>query len=541
MNSERRYKNKGKNVSEKMILEVCTPVHVGSGEELKQGFDFIIRESVPFVVDVEQTLNAIEAHDPRLKNFYNKADIEDLIEIAGEEYGYELPCFSLNKEMLYPVSSSGGTRGDFSKNQQVTYNTIREQIKDAFLKPYIPGSSLKGAIRTALLAAALPDLNNIIDNLAQNLGLQPGQYKQRMVNKLGNQITKQVFGSHPQKDIMRVLHISDGYFCDSSMRLGDVRIVNICNGKVKWKDMAQRTTNQRKWGQAKGLYTEVLTSGSKAEFSVSYDQFLGSDFLSWEGDKKFSSPSRVKDGIKNFKTLREVLNNHALSMIENELMFFKKYSLPEVCKFYSDLKLKIQSDKKAAYLRLSWGSGWTGMTGITDQLLNKNLALKNHVRQFQKNHTTKGLNKDSKTSPVNKHAETKISILYPKTRRLLVYKGSPSLPLGWVKIYPSDGSVSNPYKKASVIKNRALSSSPWLSKQIASLCKAHHMKTKQEVLGSKALAQEWDKLTDGEEKQKTLQEIISYWKKQEWWDNATRKKKATKLLYEKGLKNDNKT
>ena len=45
-------KNKGKNLCKRIVLELRSPVHVGSGEELKNNFDFILKNSRPFVADI---------------------------------------------------------------------------------------------------------------------------------------------------------------------------------------------------------------------------------------------------------------------------------------------------------------------------------------------------------------------------------------------------------------------------------------------------------------------------------------------------------
>ena len=88
-----QYKNKGKNSSEKMVLEVYTPLHIGSGEELKNNHDFIFKNSLPFVVNIKQTLDSIQADDSKLNNYYKTARLEDLVKIAGGSMVILCPLF----------------------------------------------------------------------------------------------------------------------------------------------------------------------------------------------------------------------------------------------------------------------------------------------------------------------------------------------------------------------------------------------------------------------------------------------------------------
>jgi hypothetical protein len=71
----------------------------------------------------------------------------------------------------------------------------------------------------------------------------------------------------------------------------------------------------------------------------------------------------------------------------------------------------IASEPAAAYLQLSWGSGWKGMTGdwMTDET-------KERMR---------GLYREMKGRD---------GMPFPKTRRLAVSNNHPRLPLGWVRL-----------------------------------------------------------------------------------------------------------
>ena len=607
-NKTKKLKNRGKNLCESMILELWTPVHIGSGEELKNKADFILENSAPFVVDIKQTLDSIRTKDPQLKKYCSSEDIEDLMEISGQKYGYSLPRLSkaanpesdnrptisasfIRKQRMgagaislpvkKPYSDKKTVRSEFSEIE-----TIREQLKDAFLRPYIPGSSIKGAVRTALWAEALHQDENYRKELQKETKREANE---RENNRPNNNLEGYVFSSYPQADpkadIMRSLHISDGYFEQKTLHLGDVRWANVCgDGKdaiIKWRDLRQKNSEKNKsnWKEAKGVYIEALGRGAKTEVIFSYDEFLLSDFSDWSpanpqtdnfssvGSLENSSRSESKnqngsiksqDGVqskkrkefshippRNFQELRAILNRHALRIIKNEKGFFKKYKLPEVCEFYSELEKEIEKTKNEfAWLRLGYGCGWTSMTGLTESFLDTDKQLRKNIY---------GMNRTGKKK------------IHPKTRRLLALNGSPRLPFGWVRVRPSDGIVLNPYRKSSVTldvencvktsKDQAIQSaggsfktnnassslqdsvslSPGLSKTVSDLMDKHKIKSQDEALKSKILAQEWQNLPNGEEKQKVKKEIINYWEKQSWWDERypSKGQKKAKEIYQR--------
>ena len=634
-------KNKGKNQSENILLEVLTPVHIGSGMELRNNLDFVLKDTNPFVVDIDKTLSTIQPDDPKLKNYLNTASLKDLVSIAGKEFGYSIKSIdgglSLNlQKQETPTSSntshlfSSGSkvRLPFKKpdsnkqkteslNNELENMSIREQIKDAFFRPYIPASSLKGALRTALWAEVLSTKSShqLIDSLFKSSKSKSDiEVKKSKSNQKEIKIEELIFGETPQQDIMRALHISDGYFPQENICLGDIKIFNVTERGCKWRNMtySQRghySKNIDQWRKAKGIYIEMLQEGALAEFDFCWDEFLLSDFISWQNSSNqqgneslafhsvknnknlesmgkeinktmeketektdkasFNKESKLRDiknsfkGIsknlfpKNFMDWRSILNRHALRTVQNEKNFFSKYAHPPALEFYKELENKIQEEdsKKEggfAYLRLGWGSGWTGMTGLTKPLLNKNQALK----KFTKHRNYKMQTQNP----------------YPKTRRLLVKSGSPSAPLGWVKLCLSDGNLKNrTYRSTSTgtattkplaekgLQSAGVSSkssskfspnsstnfpsflsphfsphfSPWLEENIHKLMKEHNIPDPDGVLKGKPLAEEWKSISDKKERQSILEEIKTYWKSKDWWEKPPgRSFKKTKAIYE---------
>jgi len=130
-----------------VTITTLSPLHIGSGERLREGFDFIQHDGYLWVADQGALMRAIldEVRQER----------EDLVEAAEAITGmtlYELQeagwlreeHFDLEKG-LFRYRLQGHTSTKEKKGE------LHEQIKDVYGRPYLPGSSLKGALRSVLM------------------------------------------------------------------------------------------------------------------------------------------------------------------------------------------------------------------------------------------------------------------------------------------------------------------------------------------------------------------------------------------------------
>jgi CRISPR-associated protein Csm5 len=130
-----------------VTITTLSPLHIGSGERLREGFDFIEHDGYLWVADQGVLMRVILDEAAR--------ELEDLAQAAEAITGmtlYELQeagwlreeHFDLEKGLfryqLEGRTSTTGKRGE-----------LHEQIKDVYGQPYLPGSSLKGALRSTLM------------------------------------------------------------------------------------------------------------------------------------------------------------------------------------------------------------------------------------------------------------------------------------------------------------------------------------------------------------------------------------------------------
>ena len=357
----------------KWILETMTPLQIGSGEELHRDLDFVSVDGQHFVVDQNATFDAFAVTDVSLKNLGELPSfVKEVHRQFGKYFGYALP----------PLSSAP------SSNEK-----IREQVKDAFARPLIPGSSLKGAIRTAIFAEFLRGHSERLQNKLpyKRNGRPSAGQKTAALN-----LTQSCFsagsqdrGKHPNYDWMRLWKIGDSAFSPSDLRLADVRFLNITNSGLQWKDFSGRR-NIDDWKQAQGILAEVLQPGSRTMFDVVFSQDLwdaAEGKLQWQGVPR------------DFAELRKILNAHAQYRIDREYKFYQKHGWSST-EIYADLLQKMNAEPEAIYLQLGWGSGWRGMTG-----------------DWMDEQTENDMRKLYNLRPNNP--------LFPKTRRLSFADGKP--------------------------------------------------------------------------------------------------------------------
>jgi CRISPR-associated protein Csm5 len=345
-------------------------------------------------VDRQRILDVLASGNQALDSILNSDwNLAELVKLAGQDFGYPLP----------PLSSNANP------------SALREHIKDAEFRPYVPGSSLKGAIRTALLAVWLQGKGAQFYNPL----LPYWDEKKKMPSEkrpafAAMQLAHRVFSGHcpareiPNRDILRALQVSDARFQTTDLRLADIRWLNIIRQgnqhKAHWRDMSSRQSKEN-WREANGLYIESLAPNSTASFTLGWDRFLLSDLRRW------NATDHGKDVLPNdFSALREALNSHARRQLQNELALFEKYQANLPKQQTQQLLNCLQQDSEAAYLRLAWGSGWRGMTG--DWLDAPNFAAMRDLYRMGKT-----------------------NMPFPKTLRLAVQR-TPCLPLGWVRLSP---------------------------------------------------------------------------------------------------------
>ena len=181
----------------KLKLKTLSPVNIGTGQNYG-AYEFI--------------RNRNELKRIHLSNFLRLLDKEQVKKISKE---LENNDFSLNEFVIREKVPDIPARYSMNYNATSTIDSIREQIKTNNI-PYIPGSSIKGAIRTAILwkylrenASSYNDLKRSIENT-----ISKGEKPNRLKKNIANYSIDKIFGLNPDKkdakfDLLKFVEISD--------------------------------------------------------------------------------------------------------------------------------------------------------------------------------------------------------------------------------------------------------------------------------------------------------------------------------------------
>ncbi len=358
-------------------IEILTPVHIGSGVKLSEGIDFIKTDQSVHIVTQSELMKYLEQNQDELNNF-----------IQG---GYKLNAL----RKIPPGRNYFISMGRSSE--------INEFERNGMGKPYIPGSSLKGAIRTILLKKLFDELSN--------------DEKNNLLNKVNNPkkewaaepIVKKLLGDDSNKNLMRVLEIFDAEF--DTVDLVKVLILSLTNEtgtSYGWKQLRNRK-NTIDPNDASQVFCEVLPVGLKSYCSISLHNFLMND------PTANSTLGFNEDSLSDIKKLVKTINSYSNQKLNKEREFFENLTTPrnlttvimEIEKLIEDIN-NLSEDE--FIIRISWGSGWKGMTGdFLDETW-----LTNFRRKYQ-------LGK--KDFPI-----------FPKTRRIVFEDNEPKYLTGWIKV-----------------------------------------------------------------------------------------------------------
>jgi len=363
----------------KYELEVISPVHIGSGGTISP-IEYVVEDNF-YRVDMDGLFED--------DGFDTEGFIEDAK--AGAFYIGRFDSKHAKEHVRYALDISQSARTKLQELIDSRSSEVREHIKtNDFV--YIPGSSIKGAIRTAILWGVLkndPDKFNRAKRHLENLIRSNDRVDKKRV---ADRIEKEVFGRDPTHDLLKALQVSDtNAVAAKSLKVEEVRTLTTTPQGHNWK----------------GFYTyvEAMKTGTKLDLELKNDKFL------LEGDAARELHFGSKQSI--LREIPKICNDFTDRFIEAEINFYRQYNAPreldKVLEFYETAREIRRSD--AFLLHLAWGSGWHGMT--VGRLLDQHL-LSGIRRKFR-------LGK-------NRVPE------FPKTRRLVFENGKPRYPLGWLKL-----------------------------------------------------------------------------------------------------------
>ena len=314
-------------------VELLSDVHIGTGTELMRDVDWIAPgDGYIYFADSDHLLEEVfaraEADGKGMREVANllvgstlTGLYRDLHWLTKDDFGERHPLFR------YRLRGSPATVG------------IREQIKDVYGKPYLPGSSLKGALRTVLAVAAVEEVKPDLTRLEYNRSWA------------GQPVERQLFGSDPNHDLLRALQV------------GDSQPVSPAQLRLRRANIYPTATSSFR-GRSKGLDVDVetLAKGTVLELPIHVPTELLTDrHLPLDTRRRRAELAEWERRAPWLENLARAGKKNAAALLEDEYHYFEtRTDVPDVHRFYVEtINLFSKLAKNEFLLVLGWGGGGT--------------------------------------------------------------------------------------------------------------------------------------------------------------------------------------
>jgi len=361
----------------RLTVTTLTPLHIGTGNTLLRDFDYVTHDGKTWVINEDTLADLLADYGDDLAKMAAGRPASELL--RPEDFHADSPLF----RYVLPGEPRSQNPG----------SVLQEQIKDPWDRPYIPGSSLKGALRTALFYAGYGgrNLQFRVSDLHNSPKFAAAPLERRVfVKKLERREEPSNF------DLLRALQISDSV-PDEQKRL---QIVNVIVSK-----------NSQPSGSP--IELEAIPSDVSFEMSLALDGYLLSNQIRRE-------LGYVDDQIGWVQGLPQAVNSWTQDRLSVESQANRSSNWTNTFEQIKPIVDRFVAGQTSSefIVQLGWGGGWDSKT------LGKRLT--DNQTEFSK------LVNDRRYKMLRK-GKFVAGDVYPKTRRAIVTrKMQPISLLGWV-------------------------------------------------------------------------------------------------------------
>lgn len=355
-----------------VTVELLSPLHIGTGTELLLNYDVVPHGGHTYRVDeealLEHALVAAEAAGAAAVNrvLAGRPAAELLTEADFDPHS---PLFR------YVMPGTPFTKTAGAK--------VQEQIKDVHDRLYLPGSSLKGALRTVLA-----------------WGIYTSQKRKPDLARLGRSrswaaqdLERGLFGRDPNRDFLRAVHVEDSRLLEPDGRL------------------VLRTVQVYPTGLP--IDVEAVKQGTVFRATITVDEYgfqeQVAQRLGWQGKRRW------------IEQLPKLAREHARRRLLAEAEYFKAKGGPTgAMRFYDNLiNAWSQLAENELIVQIGWGAGWESKTLGSGLLRTDDRAFERLLKQYR----------------MTKEQDRRPGDPFPKSRHLVLdRRGQPAEPLGWARV-----------------------------------------------------------------------------------------------------------
>lgn len=421
-------------------LTTITPVHIGNGE-IMSPLEFFIHDRMidgDAVADriIVPDLEKLFAQAPKLaENFSHQLQRKAAHDLATTTFNEligdnkiaspiidETRRYStriVDTKDLYHFAMKQ-LRAELSKRKP---GEVRLATKDARFRAYIPGSSIKGALRTAWLYAQCCEHEKILNSVLKEIDTG---YKKAVAGD--NALKKEIIQSDRDAfngcyDLFRVVQIGDSEALPANEVLCLVAERVLSAGVRNSNSIATQTNVNANykdyWVFCESIYRNLNFTGRIAFQNRLLKDAQAQQIMGWKREQESFTLERLIKAVNRF----------AADSCQWEIDYYQQlptadhYNIESILKFYQERLAKIKTaPDDTCYLSIGHGAGWHKMT-IGMLLADK--KNKQRMDQFIQWRERSGLNL----------APDRTDFQFPKSRKLAMKDQQlAQRPLGWVKL-----------------------------------------------------------------------------------------------------------
>jgi len=421
-------------------LNILSPVHIGCGESYN---------AVSYLLDKRHKPERLAVFDERA--IFDALDGKQKVQFVRWIEGEEWPnLFNFMRNVIRDENFKLSNQIQKKANYVIPNLAGNERLKDinVFIKqmesPFIPGTEVKGAIRTALLNCALQDDMNIqewlnkalsdfqrrnardIDSV-KNIPNPRTDVKKRLAEqmaKIAEELEEEVLTCKrdAKYDVMKFVQIGDSALLEASSVLA-----------VSYVKPFNMT------GRAFSIFYEYL----RPDTLVPLTSFKLEDDKSRDVKlKQMEFTERHKQLMSGLDSVLSCCHRFTADLLAEEIAFFTKHSKLNIVEHLR--KIEKLNAPKGPVLRIGKDEGYTSLT--------VGLAVKKLMPELYENvliHATKNKSYD--------FSITKDNFYFPKSRKIVHWEGQ-ELTAGWVQLIPP--LTDQPTANASQKKPETVQSKP---------------------------------------------------------------------------------
>lgn len=383
-------------------IETLTPVHVGSGRNLRGNFDYAIFDNSQIALLDER----------KIFDFIGREQLPTWL--AMIEKGEDIVPYLRQRKPNLQAADIARRVAALPGKAPGLQSELREQITlGAAQQPCIPGTSFKGAIKTAVLASLIrkdPAFVKKEDNLKvtekHKKVVKDEQVLAHYFNQKDHYNRDNELEPSPNEDVFRFLRISDAHFTTTNVIPALMYNMILAKG---WQPDENRSP-----------FVECLPAGQTTTARLQMPQ----DHIQLVEQKGYMKKNLRY--VQDLPYLLQTINKHTAHLLQSEIDFWKEETLDytpldEYVEQLGTLLQQVQNvGSNACILRLGYASGWDSMTGrwAKDKDAFGDYILENDAWYMITAASRPGDSKYSDNTP------------FPKTRKTAAGMG----PMGFVKL-----------------------------------------------------------------------------------------------------------